>query len=828
MFGGHGGLNYARVAFNDLYCFDLATETWEKIQPKNNAPDGRGGLSLFASDQKVYIYGGWNAEMQYNNIWMFNLETKEWTDPDIYNEIPRWNHCAALVEAIPTWKFFIFGGECAEFQEGTSRSFGSYVNTSCILDLGTLRWNTFASDPELFDNIPTPREYSAMTYDERERRLIIYGGWNNGWFNDLYTLNVAKIVGPSYAITASDPALGQLSGNVQLKVSGRGIKDVNIRVLFTLGNKPVDAPSKLTLEVPGTFVSETELTCITPSFESVGGANVAKECVMQLSIGNGDLTTTWIPFQYFLNTRAKTSLAYGAGLLKGLCAGEPTAFQIVARNDNNENRTSGRDNFAVKIKKTIPVAEDNEDPDAKPQTIEIPCEITDNDNGFYDCKYKCDQDGEIKIYIEFKDDKENMVPIRGSPYIAKFVPGAKPADNLMTGPVMVANFKEELIGLTELMQTKEKAINLKDKDLKNVKALLGVKTEVEGVAKQSDGVTLQIDQLAETMLFFGNHKVSIPKDQTTKFNKLSGSWANIKKLAKDVQKTIKPLVVQENDINNHNIKKLEEDITTFTQEMKKREFFQYSCGAPKAIEKLDGVYSELKIFEDGRDTYGDFADKFGNPELIQKAVKDIEGIKLTIDNMKQLWDHIDIVQKAFSGFMNNKWIETQPFEMEDEVKKLMKTLKDMKVDKRANAYAGILEEIKKWLIFLPLIAELADKAMRDRHWDSIKTKVGVQFTIDDNLLLKDIYDLNLGKFQEDVEEITDQARQEAKMEKTLEKLQDTWKDVCFEFTPHKDSGVQMIRLSEENFDMLEENQVAVTSMFSSRYLSTFEEKINFW
>jgi len=38
----------------------------------------------------------------------------------------------------------------------------------------------------------------------------------------------------------------------------------------------------------------------------------------------------------------------------------------------------------------------------------------------------------------------------------------------------------------------------------------------------------------------------------------------------------------------------------------------------------------------------------------------------------------------------------------------------------------------------------------------------------------------------------------------------------------------MIRLSEENFDMLEENQVAVTSMFSSRYLSTFEEKINFW
>lgn len=94
--------------------------------------------------------------------------------------------------------------------------------------------------------------------------------------------------------------------------------------------------------------------------------------------------------------------------------------------------------------------------------------------------------------------------------------------------------------------------------------------------------------------------------------------------------------------------------------------------------------------------------------MIQKAIKDIETIKITVDNMKQLWDHIDVCTKAFERFMSTKWLDTQPFEMEDEVKKLQKTLKDMKVDKRCNAYVGILEEIKKWLVFLPMIAELAD------------------------------------------------------------------------------------------------------------------------
>jgi len=53
--------------------------------------------------------------------------------------------------------------------------------------------------------------------------------------------------------------------------------------------------------------------------------------------------------------------------------------------------------------------------------------------------------------------------------------------------------------------------------------------------------------------------------------------------------------------------------------------------------------------------------------------------------------------------MDAKWIETDPFDMEEEVKGLFKGLRDMKVDKKCNTYLGILDDIKKWLVFLPLI-----------------------------------------------------------------------------------------------------------------------------
>jgi len=172
------------------------------------------------------------------------MDKLEWMDCDIFNGTPRWNHCSLLIEAIPTWKFFIFGGECAEYNEGAARSFGEYVNSSCYIDLGMMQWVTHGSNNDDPGAMPKPREYSAMTYDQREQRLLVFGGWNNGWIDDLWSIKVSKIVGPTYAITATEPNLGQLSGNVPITISGQGFKEVSITILFTVGNKPVDTISK--------------------------------------------------------------------------------------------------------------------------------------------------------------------------------------------------------------------------------------------------------------------------------------------------------------------------------------------------------------------------------------------------------------------------------------------------------------------------------------------------------------------------------------------------------------------------------------------------------
>jgi dynein heavy chain len=273
-----------------------------------------------------------------------------------------------------------------------------------------------------------------------------------------------------------------------------------------------------------------------------------------------------------------------------------------------------------------------------------------------------------------------------------------------------------------------------------------------------------------------------------------------------MKKEITPLVASETLKNTNSITKLEDDLKVYQQEMKKREFYKYDCGREMASKKLDGVFTEINDFETKISDYGYISSKFANGNMIDNAQKMVDAIKVEVTNMRGLWDHISYCQQIFQDNLAVKWEVTNCGDMEDKVKVLQKTLKEMKVDKKTNAYNGLLEEIKKWLLFLPLIAELRDPAMRERHWNKLRDKVNVQFVVDAKLTLRDIYNLNLNKYAEDVEETTDQAKQEAKMEKTLTKLNETWKDIKFNFDMHKGSDVQMFKLSEENFEMLEENQ----------------------
>jgi len=119
--------------------------------------------------------------------------------------------------------------------------------------------------------------------------------------------------------------------------------------------------------------------------------------------------------------------------------------------------------------------------------------------------------------------------------------------------------------------------------------------------------------------------------------------------------------------------------------------------------------------------------------------------------------------------------------------------------------------------------------MRARHWTQLMELCGKQIVISNDILLRDMWNLELHKFPDVVEDTADQAKQECKMEATIKKISGEWAGVEFEFEQHKGNPeVMLMKINDEKFEMLEEHQVAVQNMFASRFLSTFESEVTFW
>ena len=70
-----------------------------------------------------------------NLTFMLDVENKDWSDLDMPWGAPRWNCNAQVVEAIPSWRVFIFGGVCDKHGEG--RSMGIFDTSIGVLDMGT-------------------------------------------------------------------------------------------------------------------------------------------------------------------------------------------------------------------------------------------------------------------------------------------------------------------------------------------------------------------------------------------------------------------------------------------------------------------------------------------------------------------------------------------------------------------------------------------------------------------------------------------------------------------------------------------------------------------
>ena len=401
VFGGYGGHG---KAYDDMYILDFGTAldgevdeivppTWSKPALTGTGPSPRFDHGMTCFPGRLKILGGRDNIMMHSDVHHLDLETMTWMEegkdqPKPYaTEIA--NHQLMAIESVPNYKVFCLTGKKGQ---------NDYLNHVDVMDCGSMVWTT----PGVLGEAPPAREDTAIAYDPKTCKILLFGGWSNRWLGDMWTLNVAPIIGPPYAVFNVTPDIGMVFGGTEVFINGIQFKaSGKIKVRFITGKNNVD--------VDGEFVNPSQIKCLTPQFEDFG----AVEAEVRVNINNEGWTVNKMRFRFFANTAAKNCVAFGPGLTPSSkpVFGVELPFLIQAKDTCNANRTSGGDVFVIDIEKV-------DDPKA-PKGMSRPVDL---DNGMHEIYYSVPSAGKYRINIGYDDPDEvvEIIPIRGSPFYMEF------------------------------------------------------------------------------------------------------------------------------------------------------------------------------------------------------------------------------------------------------------------------------------------------------------------------------------------------------------------------------------------------------------------------
>ncbi|KAK2862756.1 hypothetical protein Q5P01_002289 [Channa striata] len=161
-------------------------------------------------------------------------------------------------------------------------------------------------------------------------------------------------------------------------------------------------------------------------------------------------------------------------------------------------------------------------------------------------------------------------------------------------------------------------------------------------------------------------------------------------------------------------------------------------------------------------------------------------------------------------------------------KNLHKLQRELK-DKEWDILVFTKNKIDQFKRIIPLIADMRNPAMRDRHWKQISEELQSSFDhTSAEFTLEKMISLGLDKYAEAICDISGAASKELSIEQGLESIIKTWEEMFLDIAPYKNEGHYRLRGTEDVFQALEDNQVILSTMKASRFVKAFEQEVDCW
>lgn len=222
--------------------------------------------------------------------------------------------------------------------------------------------------------------------------------------------------------------------------------------------------------------------------------------------------------------------------------------------------------------------------------------------------------------------------------------------------------------------------------------------------------------------------------------------------------------------------------------------------------------------------------------LFNLEIKPYVDLQQTIIDIEQL-DKIYSLYNQFKEFQDNTssmlWGDLDITALQNGAYEIEKVLSKFPADlKKITTFSLLEAKIINFKESLPIVVSLKNDAMKQRHWIKIMEITGVTFDVTlKSLTLSNIFNMELFRFSDVIDEIINEAIQENKIEIEILKIESSWRQNSLNLAKYKKDGQDsgyILRSSDELKLELDDNMLNLQTISGSRYVTIFIDKVKKW
>uniref|UniRef100_A0A8C0I316 Dynein axonemal heavy chain 2 n=1 Tax=Balaenoptera musculus TaxID=9771 RepID=A0A8C0I316_BALMU len=359
---------------------------------------------------------------------------------------------------------------------------------------------------------------------------------------------------------------------------------------------------------------------------------------------------------------------------------------------------------------------------------------------------------------------------------------------------------------------------------------LGVSLQLmETLQHDMPNLETQIPPIHEQFTILEKYEVPVQDSVLEMLDSLSGQWVAFQQAVLDSEQMLKRHKEKFKTGLIHSADDFKKKAHNLLEEFEFKGPFTSNVGHQAALEQIAHVRAMLNAM---REEENNLRANLGIFKIEQPASKDLQNLEKELDALQQVWEITRDWEENWNQWKTGRFLTLQTEAMETMAhglfRRLTRLAKEYK-DRNWEIIETTRSKIEQFKRTMPLISDLRNPALRERHWDQVRDEVQREFDQEsERFTLEQIVELGMDQHVEKIGEISASATRELAIELALQNIAKTWDVIQLDIVPYKDKGHHRLRGTEEAFQALEDNQVSLSTMKASRFVKAFAKDVDHW